>query len=168
MDETENPFNILILEDDKLRIKQFKRNLIGHYKAVVDTPADFEYLYKRKDMKWDIIFLDYDLDQAVDMDLNPEYVHDYENVNGMKAVDIIVADKRDCLYVVHSANDAAAKPMLEKLRAAGLKSIRYYGCWQSDSLLRDLSTIFASKELSNHDPHTRLPTPDYYRYSEVV
>lgn len=160
--------NILILEDDPTRIKQFRRNLIGNYVAVVDTPNDFEYLFKRKDMKWDIVFLDYDLDQRVDLDLNPEYQHDYENVNGMKVVDLIIAEKKDCLYVVHSANDPMAKPMLEKLRAAGLKSIRFYGCWQSDKLIQDISTIFASKELSSHDPSTRLPTPDYWRYSEVI
>ena len=168
--------NILILEDDPYRIRQFKMNLIGHYVAVVDTPADFEYLYKRADMKWDIVFLDYDLDQAVDMDLNPEYRHDYENVNGMKVVEHIIAKethpsihgRTDRMFVVHSANDPAAKLMLEALRKAKLRSIRFYGCWQSDKLIQDIDTIFASKELSNHDTSTRLPTPDYWRYSEII
>jgi hypothetical protein len=166
--------NILILEDDNLRIRQFKMNLIGHYVAFVDTVNDFEYLYKRGDFKWDIVFLDYDLDIVGDG--KPGYVHDYANNNGQKAVDFIVnralhpmcGGLPNTTFVVHSANDPAAKPMLMSLRKAGLKSIRYYGCWQSDKILQDLETIFRSKELSQHDPNTRLPTPDYYRYSEVI
>ncbi len=151
--------NILILEDNKHRIKSFRANLIGHSICVFDQIPDFEYTYKRKDMKWDIVFLDYDLDESGN--------YDYEKNNGLKAVECIVENKKDALYVVHSANDITAPVMLAALRNAGLKSIRYYGCWQNDDLVQDLATIFASKELSNHDVTSRLP-PDAFFNAKIV
>lgn len=145
--------NILILEDNRYIIKSFKSNLIGNYVCVFDQIPDFEYTYKRKDMKWDIVFLDYDLDESGN--------YDFEKNNGMKAVECIVEHKKDALYVIHSANDTVAPMMLSALRKAGLKSIRYYGCWQNDCLIKDLETIFDSKELSNHDVKDRLPAINF-------
>ena len=50
---------ILILDDDHLRLNQFKRNLIGNNVTNVTTVHDTIKLLKEK--LWDIVFLDHDL-----------------------------------------------------------------------------------------------------------
>lgn len=144
--------NVLILEDDPDRIKYFKRNLIGHYKAVFDEVADFEYLYKRKDMEWDVIFLDHDLDMSNGLD--PK-----EN-SGSVAVDRILENPRtNCYYVIHSANDRCAADMCDRLRKAGLKALRYYGVWYKDDPLAAVSHAFATDP--NRSIYDREPREPY-------
>lgn len=60
--------NIFILEDDKERMKKFRRNLIGHTIFHSDNVQDAKDILSKE--KVDIIFLDHDLDNRVYADSN--------------------------------------------------------------------------------------------------
>lgn len=60
--------NIFILEDDKERMKKFRRNLIGHIIFHSDNVQDAKLILSKE--KIDIIFLDHDLDDRVYVDSN--------------------------------------------------------------------------------------------------
>jgi hypothetical protein len=145
--------NILILEDDPDRIKHFKRNLIGHYVAVFDRVEDFIYTYNRKDMEWDLVFLDYDLDSL--NGINPEVN------NGIIAVHKMLENVRTKPhYIIHSANEIAAAYMCDLLRnrIEELKCLRYYGIWHYDDILDKIKHAFATDpKRSIYDKEPKQP-----------
>lgn len=57
------PLKVLVLEDDKERRRHFKRGLLDHVCAIVETPQDA--IEALQEETWDMVFLDYDLDQQV-------------------------------------------------------------------------------------------------------
>jgi CheY-like chemotaxis protein len=92
---------ILIVEDDKTRIKWFKEELIGFKVDIVETAKLGIALCKSR--KYDLIFLDHDLGGEI-------YVpSENENTGYQVAKEIAKSINEETPIVVHSHNPAGAK-----------------------------------------------------------
>jgi CheY-like chemotaxis protein len=103
---------ILIVEDDKQRIRWFKENLIGNSLDIVETAASGIFLCETK--KYDVIFLDHDLGGEI-------YVPS-ENENTGYQVSKAIANSINSKtpIIVHSHNLSGAKNIHDILKHAEL------------------------------------------------
>lgn len=92
---------ILILEDDKNRIKWFKENTIGHSVDIVESAKPAIHLIQEK--KYDVIFLDHDLGGEVYVDSNND------NTGYQVAKALLMSINETTPVVVHSLNSVGAK-----------------------------------------------------------
>lgn len=118
---------ILFLDDDDRRHKEFRRSARGH--SVDHARSAPEAIRLLGSHAYDRVYLDIDLaDDPTEADLD-----DYESG---RAVADWLADhalgRHDCLFVVHSRNDAEAPAVLGLLRSAGLRAIRRRWSWPPD------------------------------------
>lgn len=95
---------ILIVEDNKARIKWFKEALIGHSVDIVESADPAISLVKEK--KYDVIFLDHDLG-------GEEYV-DSNNDNTGYQVSKVIKGSINCQtrIIVHSCNPVGSKNII--------------------------------------------------------
>lgn len=109
---------IFILEDDKERIKTFKRKLIGHEVVLAETAQQaINILGTRKDADneslFDLIFLDHDLG-------GKQYVDSFDKNTGSEVVRWMIRDMGLCpTIIVHSMNVREAPLMVWDLNKAG-------------------------------------------------
>lgn len=111
---------ILILDDMETRHRVFRRNYIGHILTHVYTADDA--IKALTEEKFDVVFLDRDLDEHAMMGLTPL------EKTGEDVVQFIVEkmdrDKWPSTFVVHSWNPDAADRMVDKLKEAGAFVVR--------------------------------------------
>ncbi len=108
--------SILALDDDPARHALFAKSF-GAYGRVETA---FNAIAALKNQRWDVVFLDYDLDQFGAIDPG----------TGEDVVDWIVDHaarfrKFGTLFVVHSHNWIFGPYMTKKLQQAGLTAVRY-------------------------------------------
>lgn len=93
---------IFILEDSQERIKQFNRAFIGHELFITDNAT--VAINKLKSQKFDLIFLDHDLN-GLQMEWR-------EDNNGLMVAREIPSTKNcDSMTIIHSCNTPAAIAM---------------------------------------------------------
>ena len=106
--------NVLILEDAKYRIKEF-RSYMPFAKIVKMVDDCIEQLEKES---WDILFLDHDLDDDV-------YVNPDEYNTGSEVVRWIVKNKPEIeQIIVHTHNEKVGEIMTNDLCKSGYKAVR--------------------------------------------
>ena len=106
---------ILVLEDNKDRIKDFRRKFIKDDVVYVDdAQTTIEHLKKTK---FDLVCLDHDLG-----DMSIEY--DMENCGTVVAEWIHEHPIEDTKFIIHSLNSSLAKDMVELI--PGSKYIPFY------------------------------------------
>lgn len=125
-------YNILILDDDKERLRAFKQNLVGNALTLVSTAQDA--INQLKLYKFAIIFLDFDLDLNGQLDIA-------RTGTGMDVVNWMVAHKqlfmRDSI-IVHSLNPLGGPLMVATLKAAGLHALARPHVWTDTEFLSEL------------------------------
>lgn len=123
--------HILILEDDPHRHHWFRQNLIGASVTITDRVSEALSLLETR--RYDVIFLDYDLEKGSD----PNHV-------GLEVVLTVVRCPR-CLFgphwVVHSLNERGGALMYEALYGAGAAVSRAPFAWQDENLLYKLREV---------------------------
>jgi CheY-like chemotaxis protein len=125
-------YNILVLDDDKERLRDFKANLVGNAVTLVSTAQDA--INQLKLYKFVLIFLDYDLDLNGQLDVT-------KTGTGMDVVDWIVAHKQLFLrdvFFVHSLNPIGGPMMTATLKTAGLRASAKPGVWKDAEFLETL------------------------------
>lgn len=109
---------ILIVEDDPARIKWFKKKLEPFSELEMFTDAA-PAIEKLKNEKYDVIFLDHDLDFKV-------YVpSECENTGFQVAKIIPQTINKDSKIIIHSYNFDGVKNMLEVLDGLNAKAIKF-------------------------------------------
>lgn len=111
--------NILILEDDLLRMESFYKNFAGHNIVIVEHAKEcISYL---KEQEWDILFLDHDLGgmQMVDSD---------EEDTGATVAKFINKNSqyKPAIVIIHSMNPVGAQLMSDLIPG----SRRIPGAWR--------------------------------------
>jgi len=103
---------ILIVEDDKQRIRWFRENLIEHSVDIVETAASGIFLCQTK--KYDFICLDHDLGGEI-------YVpSENENTGYQVSKAIVNSLNSETPVIVHSHNPSGAKNIQSILKHAEL------------------------------------------------
>lgn len=106
---------VLILEDDALRMEQFKNRLQGHDVVHVETATNaIEHLSRTR---FDLVLLDHDLGGRQYVD----HTDEYEDC-GMRVAEWLSSDPRRVRdqgpIIVHSLNGPAAQQMVELITDA--------------------------------------------------
>lgn len=125
-------YNILILDDDKERLRAFQQNLVGNALTLVSTAQDA--INQLKLYKFAIIFLDYDLDLNGRLDIN-------RTGTGMDVVNWIIAHKHLFLrahFIIHSLNPLGGPLMTATLKTAGLSAEAMPEVWKDAEFLGKL------------------------------
>lgn len=100
--------NIFILEDNKWRLVWFKQHFVGHHLDIAShVDAGEKYICNNK---YDIIFLDHDLDDEVYVDSN------HFNTGYQLAKIILDSINKDTPVIVHSMNFPGAQNILSILK----------------------------------------------------
>jgi len=109
--------HILILEDDLVRHRAFKRSLIGHEVTIVEEADHAIELLKKED--WDVLFLDHDLGGKVYVESGPG--------TGYEVAEWISTniDRKPKMVITHSYNEKGRAKILEVLPGA----IEAPGAW---------------------------------------
>jgi hypothetical protein len=124
---------ILVLDDDPVRHRAFKRGLIGT-SVVHVTRADQAVMQLADTGPWRVVCLDHDLDQHGDLTAG----------DGMQVVKWICGRTRffkTALFVVHSINPVRAPQMVAKLHHAGLTAVAVPRMWEDDEGLARLVAL---------------------------
>lgn len=115
--------NILIVEDDLNRMVKFRQNLIGTCVKFVWTVKDA--ITEIQSGRYDIIFLDYDLDLRGET---------------RKSIDAVL-HVRNCqkcmrrpIWIVHSLNEQGAVDLMEALKPTARGLLRSPWAWTHDDL----------------------------------
>lgn len=102
---------ILVLDDDKTRLKLFKQKLIGHIVDCAETATEAIELLKNNEL-YDQIYLDHDLGEMTHQPSGPntgyevaKWINEHSN-------------KRPFRIVIHSFNTPGAQNMLSLLPEA--------------------------------------------------
>jgi len=119
---------ILIVEDDKNRIKWFKENLVGHSADIVETAKLGIALCQTK--KYDAVFLDHDLGGEIFVDSN------HHNTGYQVAKLMAESMNKDTPTIVHSHNPSGAKNIKGVIKHAFLVPF-------CDLMLTDLSSVLS-------------------------
>jgi DNA-binding NarL/FixJ family response regulator len=108
---------ILILEDNPIRIEQFRQLLKNQELTITDTVSCAEELCKQ--INYDIMFLDHDLGCRIWVDSQEENTG-YQFVKWLVEISL----QRKALIYIHSMNPVGANKMLNLLLDNG-----YDGIW---------------------------------------
>lgn len=102
---------VLILEDSQERIDIFNKNLVGNEFVIVSNAS--ECIHKLVKEKWDVLFLDHDLDGR-------SFVDSLEDNTGYQVAKFLNQNKeyKPKVIVIHSLNPAGAKNMQMELPEA--------------------------------------------------
>lgn len=119
---------ILFLDDDPDRHRKIAKALPGA--THVHTAA--EAIEQLRTKRWDVVMLDYDLDQfgGEDTGNGEDVVH--------WALDHAARFRQGTLFVVHSHNWMFGPVMAEKLKNAGIVTVRYRAAETDPFFLRKL------------------------------
>lgn len=104
-----NVRNIFILEDNSFRVAWFKKTFLNYNLTIIDNAQEANKLLSEK--KYDLIFLDHDLDDRVFVN------SDEENTGYQVAKELGNPDRehlnRETPAIIHSLNPAGAGRMIE-------------------------------------------------------
>lgn len=97
---------VFILEDDPIRIKWFKRNLIGVDYTIVDNAPDAIAELKELDNDYTVIFLDHDLG-------GKQYVSTKDDNTGSEVARFLATQdlEDDLMIILHTFNQIGAVNM---------------------------------------------------------
>jgi len=109
--------NVLVLDDNLLRLKTFREKLIGHSVTLVETSKDA--ISQLMSHEWDFIFLDHDLG-------GKEMVASCDGT-GFEVAEWLSnhSDRKPKNIVIHSFNPTGARNMKNVLPEAQVAP----GCW---------------------------------------
>jgi CheY-like chemotaxis protein len=103
---------VLVLDDNKIRLKIFKRNLIGAVIVCTETVKDCIKELRDSEANYDYLFLDHDLDGKIYVPSGPGT--GYEVAQWLKNN----PHKKPNKIILHSCNEEGIKKMLEELPEA--------------------------------------------------
>jgi CheY-like chemotaxis protein len=125
--------NVLIVEDDLNRMVQFRQNLIGTSVKFVWSVKDA--ITEIQTGKYDVIFLDYDLDLRGEPRKSIEAVLHVRNCQKCM--------KRP-IWIVHSLNEQGGADLMQALKPTARGILRAPWAWQHDDLKEQIEKLHRS------------------------
>jgi CheY-like chemotaxis protein len=124
-------YNLLVLEDDKDRMKKIRSFLTGFTFLWCRTASEAINALSNTNNHFDIVSLDHDL-------ADDHYIKPVENGDligtGQDVADWIAYNKPDIQFVIiHSLNPAGGKNMQRVLERHAVEVIYHPGCWNLGS-----------------------------------